>query len=478
MTIQGSVLRPGLYQRNEPMTLVDLIKKADSLLGDTYLERIDIIRTNDDYTETLLEYNLGKALSGDTDHNVELENLDSVIVYRRTEMIPDKFVSINGHVKFPGKYLLRENLKIHDVIFQYGGLFDEDFKNKTFLDRADLIRYDNNYINKYIIPFNLGNVIDDTLHQDNFKLIPGDKIFVYSKDVFNALKTVTITGPVRKQGKYEYKTNMKLQDLIIEAGGVKENILKYVVEIARIDPKKVGENIYAETIRLELDNTQEFYLNSSNNKKKIKLSPYDIVSIIADPYYKPQRTITVNGAVKYPGQYAILGPDETIGGIIERAGGVTKDAYLFSSLFLRDEKEISVDLNKAISKPGSNKDFKVQDGDIVIINTAPDYVIINGEVNSVGVLPFENGLRVRDLIKKAGGLTPDADKNQIFIKYPNGNSKKYSGFLKNPKVYDGSKVFVGRKKEVEPFDSTEFFKEIAIILANVAQVFAILRLAS
>ena len=46
------------------------------------------------------------------------------------------------------------------------------------------------------------------------------------------------------------------------------------------------------------------------------------------------------------------------------------------------------------------------------------------------------------------------------------------------KLDDGCVVFIGRKEEEEPFDSTEFAKEFASILSDFAQVISILLIAS
>ena len=64
----------------------------------------------------------------------------------------------------------------------------------------------------------------------------------------------------------------------------------------------------------------------------------------------------------------------------------------------------------------------------------------------------------------------DAEKKDIWITFPDGKSRHYSRWFSNPKVMDGSVITVGREKEKEPFDVTEFAKEIASILGDLAQV--------
>ena len=73
----------------------------------------------------------------------------------------------------------------------------------------------------------------------------------------------------------------------------------------------------------------------------------------------------------------------------------------------------------------------------------------------------------------AGGYTVDAEKKEIWVPYPDGKSRHYNRWLSNPKVLDGSVITVGRAKEEEPFDRTEFAKEMASILADFAQILVV-----
>ena len=77
---------------------------------------------------------------------------------------------------------------------------------------------------------------------------------------------------------------------------------------------------------------------------------------------------------------------------------------------------------------------------------------------------------VRDYIAKAGGLTVNAEKNEIWVAYPNGNNQELKAFFPSPKVYDGSVITIGRQAETEPLDKTELAKEIASIISDFMQI--------
>ena len=82
--IEGAISRPGDYELNESMSLRDLIIASDSLLGDAYLDRADIIRLNEDYKTKLIELNIGKSHSVDKKHNIALKRNDEIKNYSKS----------------------------------------------------------------------------------------------------------------------------------------------------------------------------------------------------------------------------------------------------------------------------------------------------------------------------------------------------------------------------------------------------------
>ena len=49
------------------------------------------------------------------------------------------------------------------------------------------------------------------------------------------------------------------------------------------------------------------------------------------------------------------------------------------------------------------------------------------------------------------------------------DQKKYSRFLKNPKIKDASIVRWIKKPDEEPFDKTQYFKDLTVILILLKQ---------
>ena len=99
---------------------------------------MDIVRTKPDYTEELIKLDLGQAINKNLDDDIILQGLDRVRVYGITEMVPKSYISISGHVKQPGRFLLQENTTLYDR-FSRGGFLDEEYKKLTYLKRAELV---------------------------------------------------------------------------------------------------------------------------------------------------------------------------------------------------------------------------------------------------------------------------------------------------------------------------------------------------
>lgn len=485
--LRGAVTRPGRYDLGESLKLSELIDKADGLIGDAYMKRVDIVRIKPDFTEELIELNLKKALEGEFENDVNLQGLDRVQVYSITEMIPKTYVSITGHVKRPGRYPLQDNMNLYDLIFKAAGFVDEEFRKQAFLGRADLLRLNNDNITRSIKSFNLGELLEYPNIGVDYPLEANDIIKIYNKDIFLSPKTISVNGVVRNPGSYFLKTNMSIKDLILEAGGLNENVYRYLVEVSRISPLNKNLEEYAEVITFMMD--EKFSISSigsdkgsnkelSNASISFQLEPYDLVSIRPDPYFKNQKKITISGAVLYPGEYTILSSSERITDIIERSGGLLRNAYSFGSTFIRNGNRVQLNLEKIIKRPKSELNIEVQDEDVIFIALEPKIVQVQGEVSSPGFYNFQPKKRISDFINISGGLSQDAEKDEIFISYPNGTSFKYHRWLNNKKVLDGSVINVGRKKEEEPFDRTEFAKELSIIFANLAQVITVVILAA
>ena len=90
----------------------------------------------------------------------------------------------------------------------------------------------------------------------------------------------------------------------------------------------------------------------------------------------------------FPGNYPITNANEKITDIIERAGGLTDDAFPFGSEFIRGEKKINISFRSILKNPRSRNNFVVLEGDAIKIAKKPDMIEITGNINSPGFYKF------------------------------------------------------------------------------------------
>ena len=257
---------------------------------------------------------------------------------------------------------------------------------------------------------------------------------------------------------------------------------RYLVEVASIDPDNNDSEQFSSsityTLRLgHLKSVKNIVYDTELNKSKIMLKPFDVISIRPDPFFSIQKTVIVNGAVLFPGEYVILNSEETVYDLVKRVGGLRKGGYAESAKFIRNGKEIKINLKRILKSRRSKHNIRLRDGDKLIVPVFSNVIEVLGEVNAPGAYKYIKGTKIRDVINNAGGFTRDAEKDNVFIVYPNGKSKKYKRWTGNHKITDGSIVSIGRKAEEEPFNRTEYFKELTSIAANLAQALSIMLIA-
>ena len=487
LTISGHVLNPGVKPFRKGMTVFDLIFlgggfENDSHLKDTYYERADLIRLNEnDFDRSIKSFRLDSVLVGQGAYDISLKMGDEIVIYSKSDIMgfSEKKVYADGYVKESGEFELFKNMRILDFLFMVGGIEDENHSRNLYYKRADLVRTDSLSGNKSIIKFDINSLINDPKDKNNILMKPDDILRIYSKTMFNEASTVSIQGIVNSPGEYELKNKMTLKDLILEAGGVTENVYRYRAEISRINPMNDNEEKFSDIIVLDLNNDFTIFGGESSKGKNDRLlKPFDFIIIRPDPNFNMQRIVSISGNVYYPGEYVLRGPKEKVTDVIKRAGGLRPEAYALSSKLIRDEQEISLSFDRMIKNPNSRLNFDLIEGDEIIIGGKTNLVVIEGAVSSPGNYQFIKGNRMNDYIKMAGGYLPDAAKYGSFVRYPDGLSKQATFFgISSPRIKDGCVITIPTKEEAVPFSFTEYIESFTRIWADMTQAYLLITLA-
>jgi protein involved in polysaccharide export with SLBB domain len=132
VAVNGAVVNPGTYDYFPGMAVRDLITVAGSAKRNAFLDQAELSRiviNGDRAQATRLQLNLAKALAGDSEHNLPLQSDDVLIVRGVTDWqdATDKFVTLNGEVRFPGVYSLARGERLSSVIIRAGGYTEKAY---------------------------------------------------------------------------------------------------------------------------------------------------------------------------------------------------------------------------------------------------------------------------------------------------------------------------------------------------------------
>ncbi len=129
------------------------------------------------------------------------------------------------------------------------------------------------------------------------------------------------------------------------------------------------------------------------------------------------KKITIVGAVKTPGTY-LVNPFSTITGALAYSGGVSEIGSLRDITLIRNNNEIiSFDLYDLLIKGDRSKDFTIEAGDTLLINSASQFVEITGAVKRPAIYEILEGETLEDIVDFALGFDQIANKSNISVSF-------------------------------------------------------------
>ncbi|MDV6168372.1 SLBB domain-containing protein [Flavobacterium sp. DG1-102-2] len=232
VTIEGAVFRPNQFSFTAGMKVSDLIKKADGLREDAYTQRGRIVRQRPDLTSEIVEVNIGKAISGDAESDIELKREDVLTVYSLLDFKENYSITINGEIKNPGVYPFVEQLSLNDLLVEAGGLTGAASKK---VEIARMIKSEDIKVNSQKVE--LLNIEIDAMSNeqlDNIKLKPFDVVNIRKLPVYEQPETIMVSGSVIYPGKYVLANkDERIADVIKRAGGLNPQANTEGVKIKR-----------------------------------------------------------------------------------------------------------------------------------------------------------------------------------------------------------------------------------------------------
>jgi len=507
--VVGAVVRPAIYELKAGENLLDLIRAAGGFRPNAALNRVSVhrilppaLRATGAPSRTVIDVQLAAeqpdppgdppgvdapAINGVMLPSFGMNDGDSVVVDSLPAKAGRNFADIRGSVYQPGRYGLEPGMTLSRLVKRAGGFRPATYAGRAHIERLNLAD-STRYVVSVELPGDTGGAWknDATLQQY-------DVVTVYGRPEMRDSLYVAIAGMVNAPGRYAWRQGMTLRDVMLMAHGPRVGAYLKEAEIARLPTDRSAGQL-AQTLRVALDSTYLFDRDSAGRyvgppglpapargAPEFALEPYDNVLILKQPDFELQRRVYVLGEVRFPGTYSLKSKDERLADVIERAGGLTTQAYPAGIRFVRvvgNAGRINIDLTRALEERKSRADIILQQGDSILVPEYQPSVKVAGAVNAPGSVLWQEGQGLDDYVGGAGGYSYLADRGRVSVRYANGEvrtRRRALLFSSEPRPGPGSEVFVPVKDTTHTTNYVALFGSIAQILASTIAIIIVIR---
>ena len=473
VAIAGGVRRPAIYELTEERTVDQLVELAGGFQPNADRSALKLERIVSGRGVTVHDLDLTRQLGG----SETLQDGDVVQVLLNRDQL-EGAVQLSGNVFQPGPYQWVEGMTLTDLIGS-----PESVKPESDLGYV-LIR-------RELEP----NVFVEALSTDlqaawwqpkgieDLNLQPRDTVYVFNLvgggrdaavgSLISELRAqalqnepasvVNIGGEVRAPGEYPLESGMTVMDLIRAGGGLTESAYLRDAELIRSDGVGNGDFLDMQVLSVNLGGVISGG-DTSGVGVDFPLSPNDILGVRALPSTGFGGIMELEGEVIFPGSYPFQ-TGETLSSVLERAGGLTAQAFSGGSLFLRQdlaEREaqqledlatrienditaramasvdsgpllsvgqalvarlrgivptgrLAIDLDGILASDNQNTDLVLKDGDTLLVPQTSQEVSVMGEVQYPTSHFYQENLSREDYINLSGGVNSQADERMIYI---------------------------------------------------------------
>jgi len=470
--VGGAVRRPAIYELDGQTNVSEVIRFAGGLLPEAYPDAARLERIS--------------ASKGRIVISVDADSADGAaigVTGGDTLVIPEVLADLNdsvilaGHVQRPGPYQWRPGMRLTDLIPTALDLIpgaDADYV---------LIRREDGATRRvHVISAKLSQAWTKRESPENIALQARDTIHVFSlafgrqrviSPILAELQLqssfgepfgqVQVAGRVRASGTYPLEPGMRVSDLIRAGGNLAEEAYTLEAELTRY---AVVNNAFRATdvIDIELD-----AILRGVESADVILSAHDHLSISTIPKWDSEWAVTLEGEVRFPGVYRVR-RGETLRQVLDRAGGLTDEAFPAGSIFLREslrqrEQEqidllarrleadlislslqnvgtggsetlstgtvlleqlrsaepvgrLVIDLDQLAARAPTEElvdDIDLRNGDRLLVPIQSQVVTVIGEVQQNTSHLYQTGLSRDDYLEMSGGITRRADKKLIYV---------------------------------------------------------------
>ena len=489
--MSGKVKRPMRFEMKKDEPLSTLINYAGGFAADAYTRSLRVVRQNGE------EYEVNTVK--DIDYSVyKMRNGDVVTA----EAILNRFTNkleVRGAVYRPGVYQLSGTLNtVRELVNEAQGLTGDAFLNRSVLYRQ------NDDLTTEVLPVDIRSIMSGT--SPNIALRKNDILYIPSIHDLSDRGDITVHGEVARPDSYPYADNMTLEDLIIQAGGLRE-----AASTVRVDVTRRVRNPRSTADSDTIGQMFTFALKDGfviDGQPGFVLQPYDEVYVRRSPSYQAQQNVKVEGEILFEGNYALTSREERLSDLVDKAGGATSYAYLRGAKLTRvanaDEKKrmadvirlmrrqlgeemmdslgidvedtftVGIDLERALRDPRSSSNIVLREGDVISIPKNTNTVTINGAVMVPNTVSYSEGKDIDYYLNQSGGYSDNAKKSKKFIVYMNGEVTRVKGNGKK-QIEPGCEIIVPSKSKRrtnvgEILGYATSFSSLGMMIASIANL--------
>ena len=389
--VVGRTRKPGAYTVSALSTLSNALMasggatKAGSL-RDIQLKRGGKVVARFDFYDFLL--------NGDSTQDLRLQSGDVIFVPNAGAL-----VAVSGNVRVPAIYELKGKTTLQEVLGMAGGV-----NAMGYTQQIQIERFHQNQAKK-ILDVDLERLGKSA----SVALQDGDLVGV-SSITPKLLNSVFLDGNVERPGKYEFRPDLRVRDVIKNENDLKPESYMDFALIERVMPP----DAHIELIPFHLGKALAGV--TAENKY---LTPGDTIRVYYRWDIQEPPKVRIAGPVGKSGEFR-LHPKMTVAELVHLAGGLQDHSDKTSAELTRVQvvdnqmvtRRITLNLERALRGEAASN-LTLQKDDYLLIKPVPDYklyrtVTLQGEVAQPGTYTFKDGETLSDVIDRSGGVTKRA----------------------------------------------------------------------
>lgn len=308
VSIEGAVFRPGTYEHLKNLTLRQLVRTAEGLREDAFLNRATIHRLRENIDPELISVDLGKVMRQEQP-DVPLRPNDRVQISALNDLREQRTVSVLGAVNRGGTFAFTDSMTVASLVLLAGGFTDAAIASRMEIARR--IRNDTAGLTADQTIRLLSFAIDRDLRlrpiDARLTLQPFDQVYVRASPRYETQQGAMLAGEVLYPGPYAIRAKSdRISDLIARAGGLSSEAYPSAARFMR----------QGERVSVDLNTILDDPALAGN----LLLQDGDVLTIPRRP-----ELIRIQGEVLNPATVAFE-PSKSLRDYIDEAGGFTSKA--------------------------------------------------------------------------------------------------------------------------------------------------------